>query len=403
MSGLISVDEALALLAKNALSLQAETVALDNALGTRLAAPVMARVSRPPASVSAMDGYAVRLADVRTVGARLRVTGDAPAGRPFKGAVGKGEAVRIFTGSVIPDGADHVVIQEDADRDNDALVCRDAYSSTEHVRKTGIDFAEGDELLAEGEFVTAAALSVAAAGNHGKLDIYRRPRVGILANGDELRAPGSALAPGQIVNSNPAGLGALIRQWGGEPVDLGVAQDTLMAIRERIDAASDIDIFLPIGGASVGDHDLMRPAFAGAGFTPVFEKIAVKPGKPTWFSTRDGQRVVGLPGNPASAFVCAHLFLKPLLTGAGQHALIKARTVSPLPAPGRRETYLRATVQVSPDGMLQVKAAPNQDSSLIRPFLLSNALIRRPAEASSVAAGELVDILPIGPLVPGLV
>ena len=398
MSGLISVDEALALLARHALSLPAQNVPLGAALGARLAAQVAAKVSRPPAAVSAMDGYAVKLSDVGAPGARLRVIGDAPAGRPFEGTVGEGEALRIFTGSVIPEGADHVVIQEDADRNGDTLVCRNAYDAAQFVRQVGIDFAEGDELLSAGELVSPAGLSIAAAANHGTLSIIRRPRVGILANGDELRAPGSILEPGQIVNSNPEGLGALIRQWGGEPVDLGVADDTMDSIRARIAAAPDVDIFLPVGGASVGDHDLMRPAFADAGFTPVFEKVAVKPGKPTWFSTRGAQRVLGLPGNPASAFVCAHLFLRPLIEGGMGRALISARSLSALPGPGLRETYLRARVHADAEGMLRVDAAVNQDSSLIRPFLTANALIRRLSDAPPVAAGDLVKVLMIAPL-----
>ena len=340
----------------------------------------------------------MQLSDVGAPSARLRVIGDAPAGRPFGGTVGKGEALRIFTGSVIPDGADHVVIQEDADRNGDTLVCHKAYDTAQFVRAVGIDFSEGDELLSAGDLVGPAGLSIAAAANHGRLSIFRRPHVGILANGDELRAPGSVLEPGQIVNSNPEGLGALIRQWGGEPVDLGVADDTMESIRTKIDAAPDIDIFLPVGGASVGDHDLMRPAFADAGFTPVFEKVAVKPGKPTWFSTRGDQRVLGLPGNPASAFVCAHLFLKPLIEGGKRRALVNARSVSALPGPGRRETYLRAHVHVDTDGVLRVEAAVNQDSSLIQPFLKANGLIRRLADAPPAAAGDSVQVLMIAPL-----
>ncbi len=398
MSGLISVDEALALLAQHALTLPIQTVPLAATLGARLAAPVIAKVSRPPAAVSAMDGYAVRLSDVGAPGVRLRVIGDAPAGQPFAGAIGPGEALRIFTGSVIPEGADHVVIQEDADRSGDTLVCRKAYGTAQFVRAVGIDFATSDELLHAGAMVSPAALSISAAANHGELTIFRRPRVGILANGDELRAPGSTLEPGQIVNSNPEGLGALIRQWGGEPIDLGVAEDTMDSIRTKIDAAPDVDIFLPVGGASVGDHDLMRPAFADAGFTPVFEKVAVKPGKPTWFSTCGAQRVLGLPGNPASAFVCAHLFLKPLIDGRTERAWLNARSVGALPAPGRRETYLRAHVLADDDGVLRVEAATNQDSSLIRPFLTANGLIRRLADAPPVAAGDLVKVLMMGPL-----
>lgn len=398
MSDLISVDEALARIARHAPGVSAESVALHAALGARLAAPLIARVSRPPVAVSAMDGYAVRLADVATAGARLRILGDAPAGRPFPGRIGVGETVRLFTGSVVPDGSDHIVIQEDAERDNDAIVCRNTYASPEYVRQAGIDFAEGETLLEKGALITPAGLSVAAAANHASLSICRRPRVAILANGDELRAPGSVLDDGQIVNSNPVGLAALIREWGGEAVDLGVAADSIASILSRIIDAQNIDIFLPIGGASVGDHDLMRPAFAEAGFQPVFENVAVKPGKPTWFSTREQQRVIGLPGNPASAFVCAHLFLKPLLMSESGHAFIKARSGIALPAPGRRETFLRASVHVSADGVLEVDAAPNQDSSLIAPFLKANGLIRRLSDSPAVAVGELVDVLMIGPI-----
>lgn len=401
MSALTSVDEALGLLAQNNFARAAETVSLDAALGARLAAPVIARVSRPPVAVSAMDGYAVRLADVAAAGARLRVIGDAPAGRPFAGRIREGEAVRIFTGSVIPGGADNVVIQEDTDTDGATIVCLNTYAVPEHVRHAGIDFAEGDTLLEQGALITPAGLSVAAAANHGSLSVWKRLRIGILANGDELRPPGSVLGAGQIVNSNPAGLSALVREWGGEPVDLGIVGDSLSSIHSKIEGARDIDIFLPVGGASVGDHDLMRPAFAAAGFLPVFERIAVKPGKPTWFSRRGQQRVVGLPGNPASAFVCAHLFLKPLLAGRTGHEFIKARSVRALPAPGRRETFLRASIHAGPDGVLHVESAPDQDSSLISPFLNANGLIRRLSGSPAVAVGDLVDVLMIGPVRPG--
>ncbi|WP_084396853.1 molybdopterin molybdotransferase MoeA [Henriciella aquimarina] len=392
MSGLISVDEALALLRGQAIAPGTETVALEGAQGRHLAEPVIARVSRPPAAVSAMDGYAVRLADVRNSGAKLTVIGEAPAGAPFEGRLDAGQAVRIFTGGEIPDGADHIVIQEDAMRDDDTLVCREAYDASQFIRPAGLDFTEGDTVLPEGARLGAGELALAASANVAALTVHKRLRVGILANGNELKAPGSDLAPGEIVNSNPAGLAALIREWGGDPVDLGIARDTLKSIRDSVAAAPEIDIFLPVGGASVGDHDLMRPAFAAEGFEPVFQKIAVKPGKPTWFSARDAQRVLGLPGNPASALVCAHLFLKPLLTGRS-HSFVPARLAAPVAANGPREHFMRAALAVSDDGRLVATPAANQDSSLIRPFIESQALLRRETNAPALGAGDVADCL----------
>jgi len=397
LSGLISVDDALTLLAQHKPDTSVETVPIAEAQGRQLAEPVSARVSRPPANVSAMDGYAVRLVDVGQPGARLRVAGEAPAGAPFAGRVSEGQAVRIFTGGELPDGADHIVIQEDADRDGDEVTCREAYDSAQFVRPAGMDFKRGAVLMAPGTVIEAAELALAASANLAALPVYRRPRIGVLANGNELRAPGSELGPGEIVNSNPIGLSALIRDWGGEPVNLGIAKDTMESIASHIADGDSIDIFLPVGGASVGDHDLMRPAFAAAGFKPVFEKVAVRPGKPTWFSTRADASVLGLPGNPASALVCAQLFLKPLINGR-MHHFVRAAAAVDIPANGPREHFMRASVDINTDGRLQANPATNQDSSLIRPFLLSAGLVRRKPNSPAVKAGELVDLLVIRPV-----
>lgn len=397
MSRPIPVKEALALLAAHAFELPAQQVPLSEAAGRRLAQPVAARLTQPPAAVSAMDGYAGRLADVRAPGAKLTIIGAAPAGTPFTGHLKAGEAVRIFTGGHLPTGADHVVIQEDAQAEGDQVHCLKGYETSEFVRAAGIDFAEGERLIAAGAILTPAALALAGAGNHGLVSVFRRLRVGILANGDELRPPGSDLLAGQVVNANAACLGALIADWGGEPVDLGIAPDSTGSILEHIQSA-DIDLFVPVGGASVGDHDHMRAAFAQAGFLPLFEKIAVKPGKPTWFSWRDGQRVLGLPGNPASAFVCAHLFLQPLLTGIFTLPTVPASLAAALPANGSREQFLRARVSVSAQGQIVAEAAPNQDSSLLKPLLTANGLIRRKALAAAEPAGESLPVLLIGPL-----
>lgn len=398
MTGQLSYEDALSAILDHTPPLGTETVAVTQAQGRRLAEPVTAAVARPPAPVSAMDGYAVRLGDVTAPQARLNVIGEAPAGRPFSGQLQPGEAVRIFTGGELPDGADHIVIQEHVARDGDQIVCERAYDQPEFVRPRAMDFDAGEALLATGTVLGPAKLSLVAAANIAELKVYRRPRVGLLANGDELRPPGSQLRPGDVVNSNPVGLGALIQDLGGEAIDLGIAEDSREAIQSRIEAAADIDLFLPIGGASVGDHDHMRPAFAEAGFRPIFERIAVRPGKPTWFSKRDRQFVLGLPGNPASAYVCAHLFLKPMLTG--QHnRFVQAALETSLDRNGPRTQFMRSQVRIDAGGQLVATPAPNQDSSLIRPLAASNALIQRDPDAPTAAAGQTVSILLVGGLV----
>lgn len=397
MSQLISVEDALALLQAHALDLPSESVTVAEAAGRRLAETVIARLTQPPAALSAMDGYAVRLADVRRPGTKLTIIGTSPAGAPFTDHVEPGQAVRIFTGGHLPSGTDHIIIQEDTAPEGEVVCCLNGYDAPEFVRAAGLDFAEGERLIEAGTVLTPVGLALAAAANYGHLTVFRRPRVGILANGDELRPPGSDLAPGQVVNANAGGLGALVASWGGEPVDLGIAPDRPDAILERIQSA-DIDLFLPVGGASVGDHDHMRSAFETAGFAPVFGKIAVKPGKPTWFARREGQRVLGLPGNPASAFVCAHLFLKPLLTGTFALPIQHATLANPLPANGNREQFLRARISLSPQGQLRADAARDQDSSLLKPLLWSNGLLRRTANAPAEPAGASLPFLLIGPL-----
>lgn len=372
-----------------------ETVPLALAHGRRLAAPVLARVFQPPADVSAMDGYAVRFADMAN-GAALQVTGESRAGVPWSGSgVGPGEAVRIFTGAHVPSGADHILIQEDTRREGDRVTVTDRQSAPSSVRRKGLDFAAGDELAPAGQMITPGALALIAAGNVGELAVYRRPRVGVLATGDELRPAGSDLGAGQVVNSIAPALLALVRTWGAEAIDLGIAADTESDVRSRIEGG--LDLIVSIGGASVGDYDVVRSAFAASGFEPALEKVAVKPGKPTWFSTRAETLALGLPGNPAAAMVTARLFLQPLLAAmSGGAADIKdeaAFAATPLPATGGREEFLRAVLTLGADGRAKVRPASDQDSSLLNPFLSSNALIRRPAKSPAAAVGDLVPVL----------
>ena len=397
MIRMASVEQALALIAEQAASrrLGVETVALAEAFGRVLAQPALARVSQPPADVSAMDGYAVRFADMK-MGAVLRVSGESRAGQPSKEKLNPGDAIRIFTGAHVPEGADHILIQEDTKRESETVIVTFEQRKPENIRRRGMDFGVNDELIPAGRIITEGAISLAAAGNNGSLVVAKAPRIGVLANGDELAEAGADLSSGQIVNSIQPALLALIRRWGAEAIDLGVSHDTEADVRKRLSASCDV--IVSIGGASVGDYDVVRSAFAAEGFTPVFEKIAVKPGKPTWFSAKDRVLALGLPGNPAAAMVTAQLFLRPLiaaLTGAmlDRTDIQRAFTLHDIPAAGAREEYLRAVISLGDNGSSTVRAAENQDSSLLSPFLVANCLIRRPIKAPAVKAGDLVEIV----------
>ncbi|MEM6649593.1 MAG: molybdopterin molybdotransferase MoeA [Pseudomonadota bacterium] len=398
MKSMISVDEAIACLLAHPLQPQTEQVSLSAALGKRLAVDLCAKVSQPPLTVSAMDGYAVKLEDVKKPQQTLKIIGEVPAGKPYDGTVRSGEAVRIFTGGALPQGTDHIVIQEDVTRHDQSITCHHAYERAQAVRPAGLDFHLNDVVLEQGRVIDPSAIAIAAAANHDCLTIDKPIRVGILANGNELQMPGSLLSPGEIVSSSPMGLAALIQNWGGKAVDLGIARDDLQSILDHLNANDDIDLYLPIGGASVGDYDYMHNAFDHMGFEPVFRKVAVKPGKPTWFSKKNKQYVLGLPGNPASSFVCAHLFLSVCL-GHSWHRLLKqAILIDPLQKNGPREQFLRAAAVINDKGQLTVAPYKNQDSSLLHPFRDCNALIRREGNAAAKAKGDLVSIFLIGPL-----
>ncbi len=373
-----------------------ETVALQSCVGRVLAKPVLAGLTHPPTNMSSMDGYAARHSDCQS-GAPLKVIGEAAAGHPFEGSIGEGECVRVFTGSVVPNGADHVVIQEDVERQGDLIEISETQPVARNIRPAGVDFKAGDVLISSDVQLLPRQLSICAAGNHAELSVRRQPRVALLANGDELKLPGATLAPGEIIASNEFSLTALIESWGGKVINLGIAPDDPQAIRDRIETAEIVDIYVPVGGASVGDHDHMKSVFSDLGFSPVFSKVAVKPGKPTWFSQCDEQLVLGLPGNPASALVCAHLFLKPLIHSVlgiePSQTSLTARLSAGISANGRRESFLRGHLSHSEQGELVVKAATNQDSSLLSPFVTSNVLIHRPVDAPALEAGDKVSCI----------
>jgi molybdopterin molybdotransferase len=393
---LMDVAQARAVMLAAVKPLAAEGVALDAALGRVLADCVIAGRDQPPFAVSAMDGYALRSSD--TPGT-LQVAGESAAGHGFEGRCESGTAIRISTGAAMPDGADTVVIQEDVHRDGDKVTVPAAKPS-KNIRPCGGDFSAGTILLHAGCRLDGIAVSLAAATGSADLAVMRMPRVAILSSGDELAAPGTVPGPYQIFDSATFGIAGLVRSWGGVAQRLEVAKDDPVAIAKAAEQGlRDHDLLVVIGGASVGDHDHARPALMRLGLELAVEKIAVRPGKPTWFGRTQQGLVLGLPGNPASALACAVLFLRPLLEAMqGRDPLAsiatrKARLAHALPANGAREHYLRAHLDSDGEGRLTVRAFEDQDSSLISIFAAANALIKLPADTAALEAGALVDIL----------
>ena len=391
----LSVAEALARILDGVRPLEAEPVSLLDAHHRTLAADVTAQLTQPPFDASAMDGYAVRLADVARLPAALAVVGEAAAGSGFHGTLKPGEAVRILTGAPVPEGCDAIVIQENADRAGPTLRVRDGKPDPAHIRPKGGDFSAGQTILHAGRTLDARALSLAAASGNAILSVHRRPRVAILATGDELVPPGQIPGPGQIVSSNPIGLAAMVRACGAEPVLLGIAPDNQADVEAHIARAAGSDILVTTGGASVGDHDLVRPALANLGMTLDFWNIAMRPGKPMLFGRLGSQRVLGLPGNPVSALITARVFLLPLMSALlGQPSAggdsVTALLNADVEANGPRQHYMRAKLDAG-----TVTPVENQDSSLLLPLASANALIVRPPHAPALARGAHVPILRI--------
>jgi molybdopterin molybdotransferase len=394
------VADALAAILDGANPLPEEMVALDDAFHRTLARDIAARRTQPPQAMSAMDGYAVRAADAADLSARLKVIGEVAAGRPFERKVGAGEAVRIFTGGVIPDGADAVIIQEDTKTVGDTIAITEAAMKGRHIRSAGVDFREGDVLLAKGSRLTDRALSLAAAMNHPELPVHRRPRIAVLATGDELVMPGTTPGPGQIVYSNGYALRALARAEGAETIDLGIAADTIAATTEGIRRARQAgpDILITIGGASVGDHDLVKRSLEAEGLAMTFWRIAMRPGKPMMHGRLGAMRVIGLPGNPVSSYVCAFLFLVPLIRAlsgrsAVHHTKETALLGQDVTANDAREDYLRAHLDEREDGTLIATPVSKQDSSLLGNLAAAQGLVIRPPFAPHAAKGSHVDVL----------
>jgi molybdopterin molybdotransferase len=398
---MISVEDAIQRIERAFSPLGAEMVSLDQALGRVLAEPLDARLTQPPADVSAMDGYAVRAADVGTLPARLKIVQRIAAGQPPCGVIEAGEAARIFTGAQVPPGADTVVIQENCDEADDHVTVREGKCKLgQHIRKAGLDFCAGDIALHSGRRLTARDISLAAAMNRPWLKVTRKPRVALLSTGDELVNPGDPVGPAQIIGSNGIGLAALVRAFGGEPVNLGIARDTLEDLDRALEAALGFDMLVTSGGASVGEHDLVQAALAGRGMQLDFWKIAMRPGKPMMFGTLDTVRVLGLPGNPVSTIVTALLFLRPAIDRmSGLSGVDPARHVALLgkdmPANDARQEYARARLTTNADGRRVATPFSPQDSAMLSLIARADCLIVRKPHAPEAKAGDTIDIIPL--------
>lgn len=397
---LMPVAEALARVLAHTEPLAAVATPLADAHGRVLAADLPALRTQPPANVSAMDGYAVHSQDMVSAPVRLKVVGEVAAGHPFQGAVGRGEAARIFTGGVLPPGTDTIVIQENTVREGDAVLVNKVTAKGKHVRIEGLDFKRGAVLLANGHRLSDRDLALAAAMNYPTVPVHRRPKVALLATGDELVMPGGAPGFGQIVYSNGYATMAVARREGCEVLDLGIAPDRVAETAAGVRRAREVgaDILVTSGGASVGEHDLVREALAAEGLTLSFWKVALRPGRPMMHGRLGAMHVLGLPGNPVSAYVCAVLFLVPLIRQlAGRSdvvpALETARLGCDLPGNDERADYLRAVLTAGPDGIPVAVPAPVQDSSMLMPLAHADCLLVREPFAPAARAGERCAII----------
>jgi molybdopterin molybdotransferase len=398
---MISVEEALGRITAAFSPVASETIPLGEALGRVLAKDIEALLTQPPAAVSAMDGYAVRAADVTRVPTVLRRIGEAPAGRAYAGKLGRGEAVRIFTGGPVPDGADAIVIQENTRCDNDLVTVLEAPEPGRYIRPAGLDFRRGQVCLAAGRRLTPRDIGLAAALGAADLPVRRKPRIAVLATGDELVPPGTQPGPHQIVGSNSPALMALIAARGGAPVDLGIAGDSVPALQAAARRAQDADLLVTTGGVSVGDHDLAKPALEGIGFVTDFWQVAMRPGKPLLFGRLGDLPVLGFPGNPVSTLVCAIVYLAPAISallgetadaGPRQTALLAVD----LPANDHRQDYLRARISIDAEGDALATPLARQDSAMLSFLASADCLVIRPPLAPPAPAGTRVPIIPLG-------
>ena len=400
-SPLLSVDEARHRILSGVQILSQETISLQHAQGRLLARALSARRTQPPVDVSAMDGYALRAEDLAKPNG-LRLIGESAAGHGFEGLLGEGETVRIFTGAPVPKGADAVLLQENALRSEDGMIHpRESVLSGENIREKGLDFSEGQAALSAGSILGPAELALAAAMNHAEVPVVRRPRIAIMASGDELVLPGKNPGPSQIIACNSFAVAGLARDAGGEVIDLGLFKDDLEQLQLGISQARalKVDILVTLGGASVGDHDLLRPALLEQGMKLDFWRIAMRPGKPLIYGSLGDMRILGLPGNPVAAFVCSLVFLCPLIRAmqgdpqASEVQMEPAIIGLDLPANKSRRDYMRASLTRDADNRLIATPQPLQDSSLLTELTQSQALLVREAGASALMKGDPCSVI----------
>ena len=395
---MISVAQARALIVGAFTPLAVEQVSLSDGFGRVLAEDVISRITQPFADVSAMDGYAVRADDVATCPATLDVIGESAAGKGFAGSIGAGQTVRIFTGAPLPAGADTIVIQENTAAKGNRVEIGEATRAGRFVRRAGLDFKKGDVLLGAGRVLSARDIGMAAAMNVPWLAVRRRPRIAILATGNEIVMPGEPVGPDQITSSNSLALAAYVRAMGGEPVNLGVARDTHESLALHIGWAAGSDALVTIGGASVGDHDLVGEALKIAGMELGFYKIAMRPGKPLIFGRLGAMPVLGLPGNPVSVGVTTLMFLQPAMNAMlgieGDSPIIESAILGrDLGANDRREDYLRASLSTDDEGRIVATPFTAQDSSMMALFAKADCLVVRPPHAPPARQGERVGVV----------
>ncbi len=399
MTRALTVEEARARILAGAIAItDTRRAGLIAAYGGVLAQPLVARLTQPPFTASAMDGYAVRAQDVATLPASLDVLGESAAGHGFGQQLTPGSAVRIFTGAPLPKGADAIVIQENTRREGRRVMVLEGSPDPAHVRPAGGDFLAGTALIPDSRRLSSRDITLAAAMGYAELTLRRKPIVAILANGDELVPPGTLPSADQIVCSNTYGIAAMIEAGGGEARLLGIAHDTRDSLGAHVDAASGADVLVTVGGASVGDHDLVAPVLQARGMALDFWNIAMRPGKPLMHGSLGSQRVLGLPGNPVSSLVCTRLFVLPLVRALlgldpEPESPATARTTTELGANGARAHYMRATIERSSDGSLRATPVASQDSSLMAPLAEADCLIIRPIGAAALPAGSSVPIL----------
>jgi len=396
---LLPVADALARILTLVEPMGTEEIPLEEAAGRVLAANAVATRNQPPFAASAMDGYAVRSAEA-SVGARLAVTGEAAAGSAHGGALGPGQAIRIFTGAPVPDGADTILIQENARRTGDTIEVVETPAAGAYIRPAGMDFAEGFRLTAPRR-LTGNETALLAAMNVARLTVRRRPVVALIPTGDELVTPGQTPGPDQIVSSNDIGLAAVAAAAGAQPLYCPIARDNRDSLLAALEAARGADFIVTLGGASLGDHDLVAQVFGDAGLALDFYQVAMRPGKPVMAGRLAHQVMLGLPGNPVSTMVCGEVFLRPAIDAAlglpaGPRTLWPAFLSHDLPTNGPREHYMRATVSPDADGTMRCEVAPDQDSSLLATLARANALAVRPPHAPAAKAGSAISYIPLG-------